>query len=165
MQLSYEILMDKRENPRKCTIAPLKDRADFHIRYFSHGRKISAFTATTLLHVEGELIQKAKSDDTVQLAVIDCNWRKVPSTLQRVALPLPKLVRIPEGFVTAYPRANKEGKDPEHGLATIEALFLAAAFFGNWDESLLEKYYFKDLFLQKNSEMFREHGLGNYGSK
>jgi pre-rRNA-processing protein TSR3 len=80
--------------------------------------------------------------------------------MQRVAKPLPKLVRIPDGFVTAYPRRNKEGNDPGEGLATIEALFIAAAFLGFWDETLLEKYYFKDAFLKENEALWKKYGLG-----
>ena len=76
-----------------------------------------------------------------------------------MARPLPRLARIPDGFVTAYPRRNKEGNDPEAGLATIEALFIAAAFLGNWDESLLDKYHFQNSFLEINREIFERFGL------
>lgn len=155
----YEILMDKRENPRKCTIAPLKGRPDFAIRYFSKNRPIAAFQADCLLHVDGEDLSRVERGRYQSLALIDCTWKKVGPTLSRVARPLPPLVRIPEGFLTAYPRRNQEGKDPEAGLATIEALFIAAAFLGNWDESLLEKYYFKDQFLEKNQELWLKYRL------
>jgi hypothetical protein len=88
----------------------------------------------------------------------------VAPTMQRVSLPLPRLVRIPEGFTTAYARRNKEGKDPDAGLATIEALFIAAAFLGFWDESLLEKYYFKSEFLKGNEALWRKYRLGPFAS-
>jgi pre-rRNA-processing protein TSR3 len=156
----YEILLDKKENPRKCTIHPLKGREDFLIRPFSGNRPISAFQADCLLHVSGENLAEIPRGSLSSLALIDCTWRKVFPTLQRVEKPLPRLVRIPEGFVTAYPRRNKEGNDPGEGLATIEALFIAAAFLGFWDESLLEKYYFKNEFLTLNAALWKKYHLG-----
>lgn len=156
----YEILLDKKENPRKCTIHPLKGRADFLIRPFSGNKPIAAFGADCLLHVDGENLAEIPKGSLQSLALIDCTWKKVFPTMQRVAKPLPKLVRIPDGFVTAYPRRNKEGNDPGEGLATIEALFIAAAFLGFWDETLLEKYYFKDAFLKENEALWKKYGLG-----
>lgn len=151
--------MDKKENPRKCTILPLKERDDIAIRYFKRQAPIPAFSSEVLLHVDGEDMSRVK-DSVRSIALIDCNWRKVAGALSRVAGPLPRLVRIPEGFETAYPRRNKEGKDPEAGLATVEALFIAAAFFGCWDETLLDKYHFKEAFLEINRNTFEKYTLG-----
>jgi ribosome biogenesis protein Tsr3 len=156
----YEVLLDKKENPRKCTIHPLKGREDFLVRPFSGNRPISAFQADCLLHVDGENLAEIPRGSLSSLALIDCTWRKVFPTLQRVEQPLPRLVRIPEGFVTAYPRRNKQGEDPASGLATIEALFIAAAFLGFWDETLLEKYYFKSEFLAINEPLWKKYHLG-----
>ena len=75
--------------------------------------------------------------------------------------PFPPLVKIPEGFQTAYPRRNKKGEDPSTGLATIEALFIAAAFLGHWDETLLEKYHFGQDFLRINESLWNQYGLKN----
>jgi hypothetical protein len=72
----------------------------------------------------------------------------------------PVLVKIPRGFQTAYPRVGTAATDPDGGLATIEALFIAAALFGNFDTSLLSKYYFARLFLERNLERFLELGVG-----
>lgn len=160
----YEILVDKLENPRKCTIQVHKGRPDFVLRFFSGNKPINAFGADCLLHIDGEDLSVIDPKGLTSLALIDCTWKKVSPTLQRVAGPLPRLVRIPEGFVTAYPRKNKKGEDPSSGLATIEALFIAAAFLGFWDESLLEKYYFKDAFLKENEALWRKYKLGPYVS-
>ena len=160
MALQFEILMDKRENPRKCTIHPVATRPDFDLRYFSENRPVTRFQADCLLHVDGEDLGAIDHSQIRSLALIDCTWRKVSGVLQRTEKPLPRLVRIPEGFLTAYPRMNKQGLDPGAGLATIEALFIAAAFLGFWDESLLEKYYFKDEFLLKNQLLWRKFNLG-----
>jgi pre-rRNA-processing protein TSR3 len=160
----YEILIDRRENPRKCTIHPLRKRPDFSVSYFAGNRAIPAFTADCLLHVDGENLASMDRSGLHSLALIDCTWKKVEPALQRVEKPLPRLVRIPDGFLTAYPRRNKKGEDPAGGLATVEALFIAAAFLGFWDESLLEKYYFGDAFLKENETLWRSFRLGPYAT-
>lgn len=162
MALQFEILMDRKENPRKCTILPQRERSDFRIRYFAGPRPIPAFEADCLLHIEGEDLAKVARDTYKSVALIDCNWKKVEGALKKVVRPLPRLVRIPEGFETAYPRRNAEGKDPDGGLATIEALFIAAAFLGHWDDTILDKYHFKSEFLARNEARWKKFGLGPY---
>lgn len=158
MRLKIEVLMDKKENPRKCTVHPLRERPDFRVRYFHNG-PIEPFDADWLLHVDGRNLADMREEKVGSLGVIDCTWRKVPSVLQRLGKPLPRLVRIPEGFRTAYPRKNKAGKDPDTGLATIEAIFIAAAFCGKWDESLLEHYHFGEEFLALNEAEWERYDL------
>ncbi len=160
MSLTYEVLMDKHENPRKCTIAPLAGRADLKIRKFSGNGPFPPFESDCLLHIDGEDLSLLTQKKYSSLALIDCNWKKVAGTLQKVVRPLPRLVRIPEGFATAYPRKNAEGKDPDGGLATIEALFIAAAFLGTWDETLLDKYHFQKEFLALNEALWKKYKLG-----
>lgn len=163
MALQFEILMDKKEKPNKCTIHPLADRADFHIRYFSKNLPIPAFTSSCLLHIEGVDLSTLPRDSFSSIAMIDCVWKTVEPALARVARPLPTLVKIPAGFTTAYPRKNKQGLDPDGGLATIEALFISAAFLGLWDESLLSKYHFGAAFLKENDAQWKKYKLGPYG--
>ncbi|HEY8278050.1 MAG TPA: hypothetical protein VIH99_00410 [Bdellovibrionota bacterium] len=160
----YEILMDRKENPRKCTILPQKERQDFAIRYFAGPRPIPAFQSDCLLHIDGEDLSQVDKGTYESVGLIDCNWKKVAGALQKVVRPLPKLVRIPEGFETAYPRKNAEGKDPDGGLATIEALFIAGAFLGKWDESLLDKYHFKNEFLKLNEPLWKKYALGPFST-
>ena len=162
--LKFEILMDRKENPRKCTILPQKAREDFTIRYFAGGRPIRAFQADCLLHIDGEDLSLLKNVQVSSVGLIDCNWKKVTGCLQKLVKPLPRLVSFPQGFKTAYPRRNAEGKDPDGGLATIEALFIAAAFLGFWDETLLDKYHFKDAFLEMNTALWKKYRLGPYGN-
>jgi pre-rRNA-processing protein TSR3 len=156
----YEILVDKLENPRKCTVQVLKKREDFALRFFAGNNPIPPFEADCLLHIDGEDLSQIDTSGIQSLGLIDCTWKKVAPTMQRITRPFPRLVRIPEGFVTAYARKNKKGEDPAAGLATIEALFIAAAFLGFWDESLLEKYYFKDAFLKENEALWQKYKLG-----
>ena len=156
--LDYEIVVDHGETPNKCTVMPLVYRTDFDIR---QGRVTRALRADLLLHPEGEpLSQLSLAPDKVTcLAAIDCIWRRLTPILAGIDAPHPPLASIPRGFVTAYPRTSKKDFDPEGGLATIEAIFIAAAFLGHWDLSLLREYFFAERFLALNSAVFESYGI------
>ena len=166
MQLNYEILIDQKENKRKCTLYPLLNRENFSFSKFSSGlASIEPLISDILLHVDGEELDKiVQRNKTVRsIALIDCNWRKVEGTLKRLSKPWPTLAKIPPCFQTAYPRKSKKpGVDPEGGLASIEALFVASAFLSTWDMNLLTEFHFKDKFLQINEENWKKYQLGKY---
>lgn len=165
--MRFEILIDKRENKRQCTIHPLRLRPDFSISYFDRGKSaLPPLQSAVLLHTEGQSLEEwgRENSRVNSVALIDCTWKKVPLVMARLTPPLPTLVKIPGSFQTAYPRKSKqEGLDPEGGLATIEALFITAAFLGNWDETLLDAYYFKSAFLEVNSAAWARFALGPKG--
>lgn len=156
--LVYDIVVDHGETSNKCTILPLAYRSDFNIM---RGDKARTLAADILLHPEGVPLQSLNREEfpVQRLAAIDCVWRRLSPILQKIAQPLPLLVRIPAEFVTAYPRASRKDFDPEGGLATIEAIFIAAAFLGNWDQSLLREYYFAEKFIEDNASTFRFYGI------
>lgn len=165
MNLIYEIIEDARENPKKCTVSPLKYRDDFHFFIARKDNRIAPLQATWLLHHEGECMSALDRAETVSgIAVIDCIWRRLDRIFPRIDTQLPRLVKIPPEFVTAYPRKSKDGSDPSGGLATIEAIFIAAAFAGNWDESLLKEYYFGLEFLRLNEPLWQQYELKPEGS-
>jgi ribosome biogenesis protein Tsr3 len=162
IKLKYEILVDHGETSNKCTIMPLSYRSDFVIRRFPRGQPIPAFKARWLLHPDGiplNQVTSADASDIGGIGAVDCVWRRLEPICKWLDKPLPTLIRIPEGFVTAYPRQSKKDFDPEGGFATIEALFIGAAFLGDWDESILCEYFFADRFLQLNEEAFRHWGI------
>lgn len=161
----YEILVDRSETPTKCSILPLAGRddlrGDLRILRFDRRYPIRPLTGRVLLHPDGELLEAGASPggEAFPLSAIDCNWRRLDRILAKVTAPLPPLVRIPDGFTTAYRRRNKRDLDPGQGLATVEAVFLAAAFLGRWDERLLAEYTERQAFLEANAEAFARHGL------
>lgn len=164
--MRYEILVDRTERPQKCSILPLAYRSDFRIVRFDRRYPIRSLTGRLLLHPDGvplSAMSVARPDDGCTLSAIDCNWMRLDAVLGRIVGPLPPCVRIPDGFQTAYRRRNKRARDPETGLATIEALFIAAAFLGNWDETLLKEYAPAAEFLDLNAPLFERHGLGRAG--
>jgi pre-rRNA-processing protein TSR3 len=54
------------------------------------------------------------------------------------------------GWRTAYPRVSKLGTDPDNGLASIEALFVAYHLLGRPTDGLLEHYHWADEFRRTN---------------
>lgn len=159
----YEIVMDAGETANKCTIAPLSDRADFKIIRVRGEGPIGPLQAPLLLHHEGQCLSelRARFASVPALASIDCVWRRLVPIQSRLvwAVGQPILARIPDGFKTVYPRVSAKNTDPDGGLATIEAIFVAAALLGKWDLTLLAKYYFGRAFIEKNTERFKELGV------
>lgn len=163
--MQFEVIVDRTERVQKCTILPLTYRDDFDIRRVRRGAPLDPLTGDLLLHPDGESLailgpELAAAGSGHRLSAIDCTWKQLAGFLECVPEPWPRLAAIPPGFVTAYPRKNKVNLDPDGGLATIEALFIAAAFLGVWDETLLAEYYFGPAFLEANREVFARYGLG-----
>ena len=164
--MRYQVLVDRAERPTKCTILPLADHPALQIVRFAKQGPLPPLAGDLLLHPEGRPLDdlaKTRGDQPLTVCAIDSTWRKLPGILSRIAAPWPEKVRIPDGFVTAYPRRNKENLDPEAGLATIEALFIAGALLGHWDESLLGKYHFAPAFLSANRDAVARFGAGPRG--
>jgi len=153
----YEIIVDAGETANKCTILPLAARNDFRL-FRVHGEgPLGPLTAPLLLHHEGQCLSELRGGGISTVASVDCVWRRLPRLLARIEWSQPpRLVKIPDGFKTAYPRVGSAKTDPTGGLATIEALFIAAALLGNYDPTLLAKYYFAHRFLEINTERFLE---------
>jgi pre-rRNA-processing protein TSR3 len=54
------------------------------------------------------------------------------------------------GYRTAYPRVSKQGTDPDNGLASVEAIYLAYHILGRSTEGLLAHYLWAGDFLRLN---------------
>jgi pre-rRNA-processing protein TSR3 len=155
--MKYEVVLDYTERPSKCTVAGLTHRQDFSFKVVRQDQLATPLRSDVLLNTDGPSIDQTEffhSKRCQGIAVIDCNWKRVDQIMGLVPAPLPPKVCIPEGFITAYPRRNKEGSDPSQGLATIEAIFIAAALMGTIDYSLLKEYYFGAEFLKINKDCF-----------
>lgn len=160
--MRYEVVLDWGETVNKCTIAPLAYRSDFRLIGVPRRGPLRSLRADWLLHPDGEcitILRTQAAPATPTLAAVDCVWRRLPKLLERLPGTLPRLVRIPEGFVTAYPRKSEIDADPQAGLATIEAIFVAAALLGNWDTTLLSEYYFGRAFVERNARLLEHWGI------
>lgn len=162
-RMFYEVILDSGETANKCTIAPLSSRSDFRITRVKGPNTFGPMASQILLHHEGKCLTEIKAAlaQPIQgIATIDCVWRRLDGLVARIKGDLPALARIPEGFVTAYPRKSTLiDNDPDCGLATIEAIFVASALLDNWDVTLLSEYHFGREFVLLNQRRFVELGV------
>lgn len=139
------IVRDPREPAEKCSLTPLRGMEGVCFVSMRGDRRVDA-GRRIWLHPDGE--ELGAGDCGLGLLLIDCSWRKVSKLSKRVdgellARRLPKLV-------TAYPRRSKLGSDPEHGLASVEALYAALALLGAPRPELLAHYRWAPEFLAAN---------------
>ena len=142
------ILRDPREAVAKCSLTPLRGLAGVRFVEYHPERRLAA-GERVLLHPEGELLSPA--DRGRDLLLIDCAWRRVPSLLRTVDGTL-HARRLP-ALASAYPRRSKTFRDPELGLASVEALFAAAVLLGAPRPELLAAYRWREAFLAANPEL------------
>ncbi|MBC8369215.1 MAG: hypothetical protein H8E25_04385 [Planctomycetes bacterium] len=145
------IIRLNKESPKKCSLTPLRSRADLDIEWHhcNIGEEVTV-GAVTLLHPDGKPLTAA--DDNRPLLLVDSSWRDLPKMLATVRGEF-ELRCLPKKLLTAYPRKSKTYEDPETGLASVEALHAATICLGRRDDSLLDGYYFSDRWLELNPEL------------
>lgn len=147
-KLPTVVIRHRKENLKKCSLRGLESRPDF--RFYRYPMEnIPDLTGCVMLAMEGEELTEA--DGAFGLLLIDATWRYAAQMVSMVdkAITLPKRA-LPRHFRTAYPRTQTECPNPEEGLASVEALYLAYMLTGRPTEGLLDGYYWKDQFLEIN---------------
>jgi pre-rRNA-processing protein TSR3 len=79
--------------------------------------------------------------------LLDGSWRAADKMVARFEAVPPRSLH---GWQTAYPRVSKLGTDPDNGLASIEALYLAYHILGRPTAGLLDHYHWAREFLEAN---------------
>jgi pre-rRNA-processing protein TSR3 len=87
------------------------------------------------------------ADHACGILLLDGSWNWADKMTQAFEAVPPRSLH---GVKTAYPRVSKLGTDPDNGLASIEALFIAYHLLGRPTEGLLDQYRWKDEFLRLN---------------
>ncbi|HSX13523.1 MAG TPA: hypothetical protein VLE96_03790 [Chlamydiales bacterium] len=143
------ILRHRRENLKKCSLRGLEMRCDF--RFFTYPQDaLPEMPSFILLKMGAPPLTKADSDK--HLFLIDGTWHL--ASMMEKNLPKGLIERsLPSHFRTAYPRRQTKCPDPETGLASIEALYIAFFILGRPLDGLLDHYYWKDAFLKLNPEL------------
>ncbi len=147
------ILRHKKENKKKCSLRGLESLLGF--QFYSYPIK-DEFDLDNyfMLHMEGPLL--TPGDHNKGLFLIDGTWRYVEIMEKQVRATVHIEKRsLPKGFVTAYPRKQTGCPDPEVGLASIEALYIACKILGRDADHLLDHYYWKEDFLKLNDSLFK----------
>src|SRR5262249_13070105 len=132
------------ENPRKCSILPLKGRPDLVFLSYPLTKPV-ALENYVRLAVEGE--ELSPGDGGAGILLLDASWRWA-GVMEGAFHDVPP--RSLRGFHTAYPRKSKQQTDPESGLASVEALYLAYHLLGRPTAGLLDHYRWADEFLRLN---------------
>ena len=138
------IVRHSHENPRKCSVLPLRGRAD--LVFLNHPvANRPPLEGYVRLAAEGPPLSAA--DAGAGLLLLDGSWRWAAS-MTRDFLDVPP--RSLSGFRTAYPRVSKLGTDPGNGLASVEALFVAYHLLDRETAGLLDHYRWGNEFLRLN---------------
>jgi pre-rRNA-processing protein TSR3 len=138
------IVRHPKENPRKCSVLPLRGRPDLVFLNYPV-RRPPDLAGHIRLAAEGPELSAA--DAGYGILLLDGSWRWAEA-MQRDFRDVPP--RSLQGYQTAYPRVSKLGTDPGNGLASVEALFLAYHLLGRPTEGLLDHYHWREEFLRLN---------------
>ncbi len=150
MQLSDQpsaiIWRHRKENLKKCSLRGLESRAD--LAFFTYPNQIPGpLNQAVMLSMDGPPLSLADAGRPIFL--IDGTWRYA----QKMAAQVPVSIEqrsLPQDYMTAYPRRQADCTEPDRGLASVEALYLAFLLTGRDPKGLLDHYHWSELFLQKN---------------
>jgi pre-rRNA-processing protein TSR3 len=144
------IIVHPKEKRSKCTVEPLRARADFVFWTFPQrgGEPLESYVR---LGIGGPPLSAA--DAHRGLLVLDGTWR-LAERMEDDFRELP--LRSLGPWQTAYPRASKLYDDPLAGLATIEAIFAAYHELGRRTEGLLDEYHWREEFLRRNERLLTQ---------
>ena len=138
------IVRHPKENPKKCSVMPLRDRMD--VQFLSYPvAKMPALDGYIRLAAKGPELSEA--DRNCGILLLDASWRWSEAMTAAFAQVPPRSLH---GWRTAYPRVSKRGTDPDNGLASIEALYLAYHILGRPTDGLLDAYRWAEDFLKRN---------------
>ena len=146
-ELPTLILRHRRENLKKCTLTGLEKRADCLFLTYPQD-PLPDLTSYCLLKVGAPPLTLA--DNTKGVFLIDATWRlaQIMEKNLKVAIAVRSL---PPHYRTAYPRRQTDCPNPQEGLSSLEALYLAYLILGRSVEGLLDHYHWKDAFLCRNA--------------
>lgn len=142
------ILRHRKENLKKCSLRGTEVRKD--CKFFTYPTQcLPDLSSYVLLTLDAPCL--SLKDANYGLFLIDATWRYAQTIFKNLSQPHRFISRsLPSHFQTAYPRKQDDCLDPQRGLASIEALFLAYYILGRDHKGILDFYYWKNLFITKN---------------
>ena len=146
------IVRHPKENPRKCSVLPLKGRPD--LTFVPYPVK-APLDLTEYIRLAADGPPLAAADKSSGILLLDGSWRWAGAMTRAFAHVPPRSL---SGYQTAYPRVSKLGTDPDNGLASIEALYVAYHILGRATEGLLDHYHWASEFLRLNERALGEPG-------
>lgn len=142
LYLPIVIWRHRKENLKKCSLRGLEHRSD--ILFYTYPNE-ALLELKKYIYLSLDAPPLTEEDASMGLFIIDATWRYA-QTMEKQA---PVLTRrsLPRDIKTAYPRRQNDCSDPDHGLASIEALYVAHKILGRETEGLLDNYYWAEEFL------------------
>lgn len=148
------ILRHRKENLKKCSLKGLENHPGI-LFYTYPTDSLPLLDRYVTLYLSPDATKPlSKEDAQYGLFLLDSTWHYEATMHQTIKNKQTLEYRsLPEGFLTAYPRKQTECIDPERGLSTIEALYIAYTILGHDTSHLFDHYYWKQPFLEKNAEL------------
>jgi pre-rRNA-processing protein TSR3 len=146
------IIRHRKENLAKCSLRGLEEKEEFlFLQYPACLKNEISFEGYSLLDMEGDLLDPSIKSPFI---LLDGSWRYAEKMMRTIkGLEACKRVKLPASWATAYPRHQTLCPDPGRGLASIEALFAAFLMTKRNSDYLLDHYYWKDQFIEKNKSI------------
>ncbi len=138
------IVRHSHENPRKCSVLPLRGRPDLVFVNYPVTERLD-LDGYVRLAADGPAL--SLEDASAGLLLLDGSWRWAGSMTRDFLDVSPRSL---SGYRTAYPRVSKLGTDPDNGLASVEALYAAYRVLGRPTDGLLDHYRWATEFLRVN---------------
>ena len=141
------IVVHPKERRSKCTVEPLRNRPGF---VFWKYPRVGPEPVDNYVRLDLDAPALTREDADKGLLVLDGTWRLVSpmaDEFQHVPTRSLPLCR------TAYPRVSKLFNDPNEGLATIEAIWVAYRILGRDTQGLLDGYRWASEFLALNADL------------
>jgi pre-rRNA-processing protein TSR3 len=140
------ILRHRRENLKKCSLTGLENHP--HLKFYTYPvDPLPDLSHFLLLKVGAPPLTHADRDRG--LFLIDGTWRL--AQIMEKQLPWKLEARsLPGSYKTAYPRRQTDCPNPDAGLSSLEALYIAHLLLERSTEMLLDRYHWSQLFLQIN---------------
>ena len=136
----------RRENLNKCSLQPLIGRPDLQFCSYPD-QPLPDLSNYLLLKVGAPPLTPADADRG--LFLIDATWRLALHMEKQLPISLEGR-SLPPGYRTAYPRKQTHCPDTDAGLSSVEALYLSYLLSGRDPSGLLDHYYWREAFLEKN---------------
>ncbi len=148
MQMTF-IVRHRKENLKKCSLRGLEARND--VKFFLYPNDSFSFMeGAILLSLEGE--ELSEEDAEKPLVLVDATWNYAKKMHDKIEALGPWVKKtLPKHIKTAYPRVQTGCADPERGLASVEALYVAYKILKRPLHGLLDNYYWKESFLLTNN--------------
>jgi pre-rRNA-processing protein TSR3 len=144
------IIRHQRENLKKCSLRGLEDRPDFI--FFKPQSILPDLSSYIYLQVGAKPL--SIDDAPHGLLLLDATWHLAKTMEDKLFIQTKEqgitlhARSLPSHYKTAYPRRQTGCPDPNAGLASIEALYLAYQILGRPTDGLLDHYHWKEAFLK-----------------